>query len=341
MHRDFDDSRVLVSSPLGHLAAPLQLILAATALWGVIGLAAPAHACPYGPRPTDPTEAYVAVCTGVGPDYDKFITTRFDKEDGSYVLSAFHGAGNPHGVAHSSARVSEARFGDIYLNPDLHASVSGEAKSIGEFGNISGSIDAAANVSFRDVIFIHQLPPGNLYYPFVIDFDYEGTLAGTGDSSSASQAWANVVFNLSLYDLEHPDPVVVDSEVLSTLPQGEAPVESVAGLHGPVNGSLKLKLYITEDTRLVIEGSIDMLGNATGGDPLGAIFNADFSNSVRFRGIHIYTDDTLTTELTGYTIESAFGFDYRVNPVPEPTSLALLAIVGVLFGTPRRKWFRV
>ena len=331
MYRNFDDSHVLVSGPFWNLASPPRLILAATIFWGVIAAAAPARAA----FPTDPNQPYIGVYAGdVGPEYDKLITTRFDAEDGSYLLSAFNDAGNPHGESHSSARVSEARYEFNYLNPDLHASVSGEAKSVGD---LSGSVDATVNASFRDILTIKGLPPGASSYPFVIVFTYEGTMAGSGDKGSASRGWANVAINFSLSDVDQPDKRDFSGTGLSTLPIDEAPGGYLSGRKGRVSGPLEMLLNVEAGAHLMIEGSIDMYGNATGGDASGAIFKADFSNSVTFGGIHIYTDDTLTTELTGYTIESAFGFDYRVNVVPEPATLTQLAIVGVMFGALRRK----
>ena len=198
MYRNFDDSRILVSSPYWNLAAPSHLLLTATILCGVIAAAAPTQAA----RPTDPYEAYIGLTTGSDPEHDKYISTRFDKEDGSYLLSSFSHWDNPFGVAQSNARVTETRFNDIYLNPDLHASVSGEGQSV---GNLSGSIDASVDVSFRDIITIKELPPGASSYPFVIVFTYEGDIYGSGDKRSASRAWANVAINFSLSDLDQPD----------------------------------------------------------------------------------------------------------------------------------------
>jgi len=332
MYRNFDESRVLVPSQFRNLAAPSHLILAAATLWGVIAAAAPATAA----RPADPYKPYVGLYTGSEPENDKYISTRFDKEDGSYLLSSSVDWLNPYGVAQSSARVSEVRYGDVYWNPDLHASVSGEAKSV---GYLSGSMDASVDVSFRDIITIKELPPGIIHgYPFVIDFTYDGALVGTGDKYSASRGWVGVGLNFSLSDLDQPNIRASSGAGFSTLPKDEVSGGYQGGVDGAVAGEIKMRLNVKAGARLMIEGSIDMYGNASGGDPAGATFNADFSNSVRFNGIHIYTDDTLTTELTGYTIDSAFGFDYRVNVVPEPASFTQLAIVGVLFGALRRNW---
>ncbi|WP_428303597.1 hypothetical protein [Lacipirellula sp.] len=332
MYRRFDDSRAQASNAFWQFSAPFHLIFAAALFGGVIAATASATAA----HPADPTAPYLGVYTGGdGPEHDKYISTIFRTYGHPYLIDSTNEVVAPRGASLSFASAAEIFSPRFHLNPTLHASVSGGANSS---GNLTGGADASANASFRDILTIKNLPLGTSRgYPFMINFTYDGTLAGVGDQHSASQGWANVALNVGLYDLDQPNVYSISGKGLSTLPVDEAPVGSIGGVNGATDGELKASLNVKTGMRLMLEGSIDMYGNARGGDPAGAYFNADFGNSFRFDGIKIYADETLTTELTGYTIESALGFDYLVNVVPEPASLNLLASVGVLFGAALRR----
>lgn len=99
----------------------------------------------------------------------------------------------------------------------------------------------------------------------------------------------------------------------------------------PVQMTLRDGVPFTIDYTLELLGTANSNLSTTSKSPLStaAFIDADFTHTLRWGGIISATDAFTGLPVTDYTLTSASGFDYRnPAPVPEPTSLALLALAA-------------
>jgi hypothetical protein len=297
------------------------------ALATLFGGTDPASACPSGPRPTGNDARYVAACAGLN---DEVVLIR--PPSGSLTLgtavSATDTGSAPFGLGHVEITASVGTSSNFILNPDLHASVIGYADST---DRRTGQAGGLANASFRDIVRFR----GAQFETFILEYAVTGNLVGTYVPSGAAFGQATAVLNLGISRLDGSGFSIGYGITLDT----------EEGQSGPFDFNFGLSGRLLPERDYVLSGSLDVgaYGWSAAGTGVPSTFAADFGSTMKFMGFRFYTDDTYSTEVQGVTVQSAFGFDYRVaddgapTAVPAPSSLVLLAGgIGLLAAWRRR-----
>lgn len=299
------------------------IAFAGVVLAGLLGGFAPAQACPSGPRPAgDDGQTYIAACAGSD---DHVVLTRPTGPLGTgFLVSATEVASDK--LAGIAIKAGVSAVSNFIVNPDLHASAFGYANSTLVS---TGGADGEAMVSFRDFVTFKSTRLGVVF--FTLEYQLDGILTGTHLASEAAFGQAVASLNLAVGVPNSTDSTgagkALDTE------EGDS-------------GVLSFKVTVERDIDLAytweVRGMLDVraFGTATAG--FSADFAADFGSTAKFLGMHFYTDASKTTELFDITPVSAFGFTYTSSapdrgPIPEPSSLALLAAAIGCIGMVRRR----